>query len=77
MKESKGIRIEVVLLALAIALTLALPGFAWAFSLLPTSLWGFAILGITCCYSFFLSILITNRILTGRFTNNGKLWFDD
>ena len=69
-RQSKPVRIEVVLLALCFALLFMLPGLM-CLELLPDP-WGYIAYAINAPCAFVLSILLANKLLTGKFINKGK-----
>ncbi len=70
-------RIEVVMSAVAIALVLMIPGIVIAYTKMDT-LWLFiVIMLVNTIVCINLSNILMNKVLTGKFTNHGKLSFDD
>lgn len=64
-------RIEVVLLSFALFLLFMIPGIATL-----NSQFGWIIFAANTPVAILFAILLMNKLLTGKFTNNRKLWFD-
>ena len=71
--KTKGekMRIDVVLLAIALCVLIMLPGL-----LIGLSTNNYIIIALNTMISLLLTILIMNKFLTGKWTNGKKLWFD-
>lgn len=65
-------RLDVTLLALAIYLLLIIPSLVIAD--VTSNYW---IIIVSTIPTFLVTILMMNKLLTGKFTNKGKFWFDE